>query len=75
MTSRHLCTRLVVDLTIQDAPICDAVSRAVVVMVSELRVHAAANVIELFVQTLVVVQTTPNLDSGLTAWLHDPLRG
>ncbi|GFS57973.1 hypothetical protein TNCV_3124621 [Trichonephila clavipes] len=43
-------------------------------MVSELRTHDAANVVELFVQTFVVLQTTPILDSELVAWLHDPLR-
>ncbi|GFV56812.1 hypothetical protein TNCV_3995111 [Trichonephila clavipes] len=43
-------------------------------MVSELRVHAATNVVELFVQTLLALQATPVLDSGLVTWLHDPLR-
>ncbi|GFS68663.1 hypothetical protein TNCV_1958861 [Trichonephila clavipes] len=51
---RHLYTRFVVDHTIEDAPVCDAASRAAVSMVSKLRVHAAANVIELFVSTLVL---------------------
>ncbi|GFT22409.1 hypothetical protein TNCV_3273811 [Trichonephila clavipes] len=65
MTSRHSCTRFVVDHTIEDTLICDAASRVAAALISELRVHAAANVIELFVQTLVVLQTTPTLDSGL----------
>ncbi|GFX10386.1 hypothetical protein TNCV_1867811 [Trichonephila clavipes] len=37
-------------------------------MVSKLRINAAANVVELFVQTFVVLQSTPILDSGLVAW-------
>ncbi|GFT46991.1 DDE_Tnp_IS1595 domain-containing protein [Trichonephila clavipes] len=65
----------VVDHTIEDAPDCDAASREAAAMVSELRVHAAASVVELFVQTLVVLQTTPILDSGLVTWLHDLLSG
>ncbi|GFW54974.1 hypothetical protein TNCV_2785891 [Trichonephila clavipes] len=44
----------VVNHIIEDAPVCDASSRVSAAMVSELRDHAAANVVELFVQTLVV---------------------
>ncbi|GFW83235.1 uncharacterized protein TNCV_2508751 [Trichonephila clavipes] len=61
-------TRLVVDYTIEDAPVCDAASRVAAAVVSELRVHATANVVELFVQTIVVLQTTSILDLGLA---HD----
>ncbi|GFV81256.1 hypothetical protein TNCV_4772831 [Trichonephila clavipes] len=75
MMFRHSCTqRFVVNQLIEDAPVCNAASRVTAVMVSELRVHAAANVVELFVQTLVVLQTTPMLDSELETWLNDPLR-
>ncbi|GFV52973.1 HTH_48 domain-containing protein [Trichonephila clavipes] len=73
MTSRHSCTRFVVDHTIQDASVCDAASSVAAAMVSELRVNAAANVVELFTQTL-VLKTTPVHDSGLVTWLHDTLR-
>ncbi|GFW99537.1 hypothetical protein TNCV_3417701 [Trichonephila clavipes] len=72
MTSRH--PRFVADHTIEAAPICDATSEVSAAMVSELRFHTAANVIEQFVQTLVVLQTTPTLDSGIMTWLHDSLR-
>ncbi|GFT47345.1 hypothetical protein TNCV_3749231 [Trichonephila clavipes] len=68
MTHRYSCTRFVIDHTNEDAPVCDAVSRA-----NELRVHAAANVVELFVQALVVLQTIPILDSRLTNF--DPFFG
>ncbi|GFX20690.1 hypothetical protein TNCV_77481 [Trichonephila clavipes] len=55
--------------------VCDAASRVVTTMVSELKVNdAAANIVELFMQTCVLLQTTPILDSGLVTWLHDPLR-
>ncbi|GFX05485.1 hypothetical protein TNCV_1008071 [Trichonephila clavipes] len=64
----------VVDHIIEDAPVCDAASREAESMGSELRVHAAAKIVELFVYTLVVLNTTPILDSGLVMWLHDPLR-
>ena len=47
-------------------------SREAAAMVSELRVHAAVNVVELFAQTLVVFKTSPFLDSGLVPWLQDP---
>ncbi|GFV95273.1 hypothetical protein TNCV_4586481 [Trichonephila clavipes] len=63
MASRHSCTSFDVDHTIEDAPVCDAASRVAAAMVSELRVYVAENVIELFLQTLVVLQTTPILDS------------
>ncbi|GFY29515.1 hypothetical protein TNCV_2626851 [Trichonephila clavipes] len=59
--SHHSCARLVVDHTIEEVPVCDAASRVAAAMVSNLRVHAAADV----VQTLVVLQTTLILDSGL----------
>ncbi|GFX01621.1 hypothetical protein TNCV_3971211 [Trichonephila clavipes] len=62
--------RFIVDHTIEDAPVCDAASRVAAVMVSELRAHAGANVIELYVQTLVVLQMTPILDSELVTWVH-----
>ncbi|GFX28553.1 hypothetical protein TNCV_1153611 [Trichonephila clavipes] len=42
----------VVDHIIEDAFAGDAASRVAAAMVSELRVHAAANVVELFVLTL-----------------------
>ncbi|GFU78248.1 hypothetical protein TNCV_5008291 [Trichonephila clavipes] len=64
----------VADRTIEDAPACDAASRVAAAMFSELRVHAAANIIELFVQTLVVLKIIPILDTGLVTGLHDPLR-
>ncbi|GFV56261.1 hypothetical protein TNCV_106171 [Trichonephila clavipes] len=41
--------RFVVDHTIDDASECDAASRVAAALVSELRVHATANVVELFV--------------------------
>ncbi|GFV08890.1 hypothetical protein TNCV_3821331 [Trichonephila clavipes] len=57
-----LVLRFVVDHTIEDAPVSDAASSdSASAMVSK----AAANVIELFVQTLAVLQTTPIMDSGL----------
>ncbi|GFT00638.1 hypothetical protein TNCV_141831 [Trichonephila clavipes] len=62
------------DNTIEDAFVCDAVSRVSAAMISDLRVNTAAKGVKLFVQTLVVLQTTPVLDSGLVKWLHDPLR-
>ncbi|GFW77302.1 hypothetical protein TNCV_924181 [Trichonephila clavipes] len=55
MTSRHSCTRFVVDHITEDVPVCDAVSRVATAMVSELKVHAAANIVELYMQTLVVI--------------------
>ncbi|GFX86291.1 hypothetical protein TNCV_2561731 [Trichonephila clavipes] len=66
--------RFVVDHTIEDALLCYAAPRVAAVMIYELRVHNAANVIKLFVQIFVVLQTTPILSSGLMTWRHDPLR-
>ncbi|GFS86014.1 hypothetical protein TNCV_1220041 [Trichonephila clavipes] len=67
--------RFVVNHTIEDAPTFDAASRVAAAMVSELRVYAAANIVELFVQTLFVLRMTPIIDSGLVMGLHDHLRG
>ncbi|GFY25671.1 hypothetical protein TNCV_2487911 [Trichonephila clavipes] len=64
----------VVDHTIEYTPVSDAVSNVAADMVSELRIHAAANVIELFVLTLVFLQASPILNSGLETRLHDQLR-
>ncbi|GFW05002.1 hypothetical protein TNCV_597961 [Trichonephila clavipes] len=62
----NICVpRFVVDHTIEDAHVCDLASRVATAMVSELRVHAAANVLDLFVQAFAVLQKTPVLDSGL----------
>ncbi|GFU85518.1 hypothetical protein TNCV_2952171 [Trichonephila clavipes] len=53
-----ICTRLIVDTTIEDVPVCDASSNVAASMVFELRVHAAVNIVELFVQTFVLCQTS-----------------
>ncbi|GFS71274.1 hypothetical protein TNCV_5050241 [Trichonephila clavipes] len=66
--------RFVVDHTIEDAPKCDAAPRVSAAMVSQLRVHTAVHVIELFVLTLVVLQMTQILDSELVTWQHYPLK-
>ncbi|GFU65178.1 hypothetical protein TNCV_4056481 [Trichonephila clavipes] len=63
MISHHSCTRFVVDHNIEDAPVWDAESRVAPAMVSELRVHDAVNNVELTMQTVVVLQTTPIPDS------------
>ncbi|GFT48292.1 hypothetical protein TNCV_4708581 [Trichonephila clavipes] len=60
--SCHSCAQ-VRRCTIKDAFVCHTTPRVATAMVSELRVNAAANVVQLFVQTLVVLRTTPNLDS------------
>ncbi|GFU02700.1 hypothetical protein TNCV_535231 [Trichonephila clavipes] len=64
----------VVDHAIEDAPVSGASSSIAAAIASELRVHAAENVVSVFLQTLVVLQMTPILDSGLMTWLLDPLR-
>ena len=43
-------------------------------IVFELTLHDAINILELFVQTIAVLQVNPYLDSGLMAWLFVPLR-
>ncbi|GFW13754.1 hypothetical protein TNCV_2105781 [Trichonephila clavipes] len=74
MASHHSCSMFVVDHTIENAPICDAASRVAAAMVSELRNHVAASVVELFKQTLVALQTTPIFESGPVKLLHDQIR-
>ncbi|GFV76816.1 hypothetical protein TNCV_4730361 [Trichonephila clavipes] len=54
MMTRHSCVMFVVYHTIEETPVCDAALRVAAAMVSDLTVHAAANVVELFVQTLAV---------------------
>lgn len=66
-------SRFVVDRTFAGACVCDVASRVAEGMVTELTDHDAADVVELFEQTLVVLQRTPFLDSGLVTWLYDPL--
>ncbi|GFT50830.1 hypothetical protein TNCV_321441 [Trichonephila clavipes] len=73
-TSCHCVPRFDVDPIIDDSPVCDSASRVATALVSKLRVHATTNVIELFVKALVVLQTTPILDSRLVRGLNDPLR-
>ncbi|GFU04912.1 hypothetical protein TNCV_1290241 [Trichonephila clavipes] len=65
MTSSHSCTRFIVDNTIEDVHVCDAVTKIVATIVSELRIRAAENVVEMSIQTLVVLLLTPILDSEL----------
>ncbi|GFV51189.1 transposable element Tcb2 transposase [Trichonephila clavipes] len=67
--SNYPVETFVIDNTIGDNPICDAASNVATAMVSELRVHAAANACELFVKTPVVLQTTlfSTRDSGVAA--------
>ncbi|GFU57715.1 hypothetical protein TNCV_3638671 [Trichonephila clavipes] len=57
--------RFVVNYTIKDALVCGAASMVPSAIVSELRVYTVANIVELFVQTFVVLQTTPILGSVL----------
>ncbi|GFS86217.1 hypothetical protein TNCV_660961 [Trichonephila clavipes] len=64
----------VIDHTFENPPVCDTASSVATAMFSELRIHAYANVVELFVQTHIVLQTTPIHDSELKTWLHDSLR-
>ncbi|GFT21897.1 hypothetical protein TNCV_3179911 [Trichonephila clavipes] len=64
----------VVDHNFEDSHVSDAASRVAAPVVFELRVHADKNVVELFVHTLVVLQSTLIRDSGLVTWLYDPLR-
>ncbi|GFY00122.1 hypothetical protein TNCV_1342201 [Trichonephila clavipes] len=48
MVTNQSLGKFVVNHTIQDAPVCDAVIKIAAAIVSELRVRAAANVIVLF---------------------------
>ncbi|GFW76230.1 hypothetical protein TNCV_3800651 [Trichonephila clavipes] len=66
--------KFAVDNIIEDALDCDEVLSRAGTMVHEMRVHSVTNIIGLFLQTLVVLQTTPILDTGLLTWLLDPLR-
>ena len=53
----------IVDYTSEGTLVCVAASRVVEVMVVELTVYSTANVIKLFVHTLVFLQTTLFFDS------------
>ena len=75
MKTRHHAipaSRFVIGHIIEGASICYVVSSVVEDMVVELNAQDAANVVELFVQIL-VLQTTPFLDTGLMTWLYYPL--
>ena len=75
-TGRHdiPVTRFVVEHPIEGFPVCDETSRIAEDMVAELIDHAFSNVVILFVETLVALQTTLFLDSGFVTWLYNPLR-
>ena len=68
-------SKYVVIYIIEGAPVCDVAYRVAEAMTAELRVHAAASVIQLFVQEFVFLQTTPFLDLGVLKWLYDLLKG
>ena len=52
-------SRFITEHTIQGALVCEAASSVAVNMVTELRVEAAANVIQLFFETFVALETIP----------------
>ena len=56
-TLRHtsLSSNFVVQLTTKGAPVFDVVSKVTESMITQLTIHVATNIIELFVQTLVVL--------------------
>ena len=64
-------SRFVIEHTIEDAPVYDTASRVAKAMITELTIHAAENVIELFMRHFFAM--TPFLDSGLVVWLYDQL--
>ena len=41
-------SKFIIEHTIEGAPVCDVVSRVVKVIVAELKVHAEANIVKLF---------------------------
>ena len=69
-----LASRFVIKLIAEGALACDLVSRVFKVIVADLSLHAAANIIELFVQIFVVLQGTKFLESVLMMWPYDSLR-
>ena len=52
----------IIEHTIEDDPVYDVASMAAEDVVVELTVHAAGNIVELLMQTLIVLQTTQFLD-------------
>ena len=74
-TRRHAipASRFVLEYTIEGAPVCDVASKGTKAVVSELTVHAVANVMELPVNTF-VLQKTSFPESELVTGLLDPLK-
>ena len=58
-------SEFVVEYIIVGGPEYDVESRVSEAMVAKQTVHAVAYVVKLFVQTLVVLQTTPFFDTGI----------
>ncbi|GFS52093.1 hypothetical protein TNCV_1105041 [Trichonephila clavipes] len=56
--------RFIVDHPIADSPVCDAALRVAAAMVSELRVHATANVVELSCRYLLSCKRSQFLTQG-----------
>ena len=67
-------SRFVVEYTIVRDPVCDVALTVAEAVIAEVTVHAATDVVEIFVQTLFVLKNIPFLNSGLLAWLYNPLR-
>ena len=72
--ARHLAipaSRFVFEHIIDCPHVCDVANRVAKAIVVELTVHAAANVVELFMHTVVILQTTPFLDARLVTWSYE----
>ena len=64
-------TKFVVDHAVESTPACNVTLRIFKGMEAEMRDHVVANIVELFVQILIILQKTRFLDSLLVTWLYD----
>ena len=67
-------SRLVIEHTTNGLPVCYVALRVAKAIISEVTAHAAANVFDLLVKTLVVSKKSLFLDSRLMTSLYDPLK-
>ena len=64
------CAQVGVEYTIERVSVFYIESRVVKPIVGDLAIHAAANIIEPFVQPFVVLQEASFLDSGFLSWFY-----
>ena len=65
MWSSHFVVRSALQFAIEGAPVCNAAARFVEKMIAEMFIHTTVNIVDVFAEILVILQTTIFLDLRL----------